>query len=539
MQGTPNLDPLPRMDRDIIARALSKNPTDRWPTSMALVEALHNARDEDDESPTTVALQRDSETQVPFSLVPANPPATVPVKPEGKPGESYQPNQPTDHLSKMKSAHLQEFHLQSGTASTGVLRPTIFLGLGKMGRAMLQHLKSQFQEVWGTADVPLFSMLAVDTDETRPDAPLLDRPFPEELVHMPLSRPARYVRSRDHLPPVEDWLDTNLLYRMPRTLTTNGIRALGRLALIEHNESLMHTLENTVREVISTQAEAETRELTGLDLRTKEPLIYVISHLGGGTGSGMFVDCAYLARSLLRKKGMGGEVAAILLSPEFTEGMSPDLPEANAVAAIKELDHFQRGTTSFQGRFSMKGEPLTDAAAPFHHCLLAEVPPRPAKLAAQQFDPACPVLSRLARSLIHITAHPLGQTGEPGWLRKSSNSVYQLVSTQVVTTAREAVLQQASQVICNQVIDHWLKETPSERTGRIHEHMNQFLQQQKLNSNQLVEFLNQAVTNVLGRPGPDYCKQMLANIDKPLKEYLPIAKEIDKALQNILDLLGS
>jgi eukaryotic-like serine/threonine-protein kinase len=326
---------------------------------------------------------------------------------------------------------------------------------------------------------------------------------------------------------------------MPRNLVTNGIRALGRLAFIEHHSSLMTNLERSLKEVISLEAEQEVTELTRLPMRTKEPIVYIVSHLGGGTGSGMFLDCAYLVKSILRKKGLGGEVAGILLSPELLDGQSPDLPEANAVAALHELDHFQKGLSSYQVKLGMKSDFITDHEPPFSHCMLVEVPARPLKLAPQQIDPATPVLTRLARCLVNVLTHPLGQTSEPSWLCKSASATYQTISTQVVTTSRKTIMQQASGIIRNQVIDHWLRQLPPEQIAQTQHLMNEFLQRMQLSSALLSSKLDQTVTQVLGAKPADYCQQMLADINKPIKEYLPTRKEIDKALHHILDLLGS
>jgi eukaryotic-like serine/threonine-protein kinase len=174
IQGKPNLDPLPKKDRKIIERALAKTPSERWPTSMEMVEALSDAMDPASDAPTTVALQRDNETQGPFILQPAKPAVTVPLKQEAvKVALPPIPNQPTDVISKMKSAHISELNLPAPSASNGVLRPTILLGLGKLGRVTLQYLQQQLQEEWGTASLPLIKLLAIDTDETWPGTPLI------------------------------------------------------------------------------------------------------------------------------------------------------------------------------------------------------------------------------------------------------------------------------------------------------------------------------------------------------------------------------
>ncbi len=55
---------------------------------------------------------------------------------------------------------------------------------------------------------------------------------------------------------------------------------------------------------------------TDLGLRSKTPRVYVIAGLGGATGSGMFIDAAYVLRQLLRKQNFpNAEIVGSLLLP--------------------------------------------------------------------------------------------------------------------------------------------------------------------------------------------------------------------------------
>src|SRR5262249_58127922 len=43
VQGTPDLDELPEAERPVVARALAKEPDDRWPSCAAFAEAIGQA----------------------------------------------------------------------------------------------------------------------------------------------------------------------------------------------------------------------------------------------------------------------------------------------------------------------------------------------------------------------------------------------------------------------------------------------------------------------------------------------------------------
>ena len=50
----------------------------------------------------------------------------------------------------------------------------------------------------------------------------------------PLNRPSHYLKPRDGRPDIESWLNPRMLYRIPRSQVTTGVRALGRLAFCDN-----------------------------------------------------------------------------------------------------------------------------------------------------------------------------------------------------------------------------------------------------------------------------------------------------------------
>src|SRR5205814_3483673 len=94
---------------------------------------------------------------------------------------------------------------------------------------------------------------------------------------------------------------------------------------------------------------ADAAKHTGLGLRTNRPRVYVVAGLGGGTGSGTFLDLAYLARQRLARLGYEApQVIGLLLLPPVDRS-TPAAAQAtgNAFAALTELAHYGRPDTTF------------------------------------------------------------------------------------------------------------------------------------------------------------------------------------------------
>src|SRR5262249_48792439 len=117
----------------------------------------------------------------------------------------------------------------------GVLYPSLIVGLGQMGISVLGKLREAFTERFKTAEaIPNIRLLAIDLDNDTMTAagraPRGAALVGRELLLVRLNRATHYIKPREGLAPVQDWLDPQLPYRIPRSQLTTGIRCLGRLA---------------------------------------------------------------------------------------------------------------------------------------------------------------------------------------------------------------------------------------------------------------------------------------------------------------------
>src|SRR5262249_16975324 len=133
---------------------------------------------------------------------------------------------------------------------TGALRPTIMLGIGSFGRRALLELRCRLVDRFGDLEkTPLFRFVYVDSDPESVQAAV--RGAPEvafgrgEVHHLPLQPVGQYRRRM--LDQLSEWLPREKLYTVPRSLQTQGSRALGRLAFVDNHNRFLARVRREVQ----------------------------------------------------------------------------------------------------------------------------------------------------------------------------------------------------------------------------------------------------------------------------------------------------
>ncbi|MBL8824964.1 MAG: protein kinase [Planctomycetia bacterium] len=552
IQAVPNVEPLPPADRHIISKALSKKPGDRWENCMTMVHMLrHSLLKPTVEAPTEIP-------EIP--LAPKSPIPVSPMRGKSQPPDAtiagtslrvddyFELGPVTHHVgSRMASGLITQVRKPSPQravvapiqdSSTGVLRPSILIGLGQFGRATLQWLKQSLQLQYGPSGLPIIRSIAVDTDPAPPGDHLARIDTHEDLVLTRLNRPARYIRSRDSLPPVEEWLNTNILYRMPRTQMTSGIRALGRLALIEHYRSFSARFERDLKTIMDPVVQAETEKNTKESFLSTTPRIYIVGHLGGGTASGMMIDCAYIIKHLMRKMDIAEpEIVGICYVPDDACMEAADLPEANAVAALYELYHYQQAGMPFRAIYESKSEWVEDSTPPFTQVQLIETPPRPA--ATQERKDNAPLqIQKVAEVLNRLLTTALGRVADPVRLT-AGTSPYQTMGLRVLNSPRRALIRKASHLVFQRILDKWLISATPEIQNVVRHRIDGFFHYEKLSPESLFQYFELAAKRSLGYSSEDIIKTIIAPFQHGIHEKLPNSDEVKRALREIVKSLGS
>src|SRR5205823_1298288 len=129
------------------------------------------------------------------------------------------------------------------------------------------------------------------------------------------------------------------LYAMPRSLQTQGSRALGRLAFVDNHQRLLARIRREIQEITNPDVIYQSVSQTGLALRDSTPRVYVLAAAGGG-GSGMLPDLGYGIRRLMaHQRHPDAQVNAFLLCGAPQDSATPTTELANIYPTLTELNH--------------------------------------------------------------------------------------------------------------------------------------------------------------------------------------------------------
>lgn len=310
MTEAPDLAGLAEADRPVVARALAKDPADRWPSCAAFVRALQNCG------------VRSAECGI-----------------ENEIGHRP-PSSSSNPQSEFRTPHSPE-DATLPVAAGGGLGPAVLIGVGSYGRRALQEVRSRLADRLGDLSrVPVLRSLYVDTDPdaagkaaaARPDAAL----GPDEVLTIPLRPPAEYRRRPGGAP---GWLPPEKLFAIPRNLRAGGNRALGRLAFLDHAARFAARVGREVRAAGHPESAARAAAETGLPVVPGPPRVYVFAAAGGGAG-GMLADLGRAVRRVLaRVNAPAAPVTLFLAAGAPHDPRSADGERANLFAALTELNH--------------------------------------------------------------------------------------------------------------------------------------------------------------------------------------------------------
>jgi serine/threonine protein kinase len=508
LQGTPNLDALPEGDRAPIARALAKNPNERFSSCRELVQALRGSK-ADAPSVSVSGIATSPEASTPAYVAPVVSPATPRpgssriVSFEDQEGTHPSPPKPASETQWIRIHDPAEPTPQDSIAATilrrqveddGALLPAVAIGIGELGLEALKSLRESIDIRFGAVDkLPNLRLLYLDTD---PDAAKLihdENPSrslaPNDVLIVKLNRPSYYLRSqsRDRL---HSWLNFKLLYRIPRNLLTTGVRALGRLAFVDNYRSISRRLLAELEACADVDELVSAGRKTGLGVRTSRPRVYVLAGLAGGTGSGMFLDTAYVARHLLRQMGYAQpEIIGVFLLPPADRHPSKAMGLANAFAALTELNHFSAPGTRFTVRYEDTEDAINDGEPPYSRCVFLSLPENTGSdLARRATDLAAEFVARDVTSTLGRTADEyrvfVSTKGAP-----VAGPACQTFGLYRISCPRVALLRSIGRTLCRQVVERWMTKDAKALRETIKANVAAWLKEQDLDGEHLISLL--------------------------------------------------
>jgi serine/threonine protein kinase len=371
VNARPRLESLPVCDREIIGKALSKSGAERFKNCRALIDALFAA----DINAVAPAFELESATQStadretspdggaaetpaggasvrftpsPERRSPAPRPRRSPIEARGSDAPNVEANTKSAEPAEQRPVvDLDPFAI--APAEVG-LRPTLFVGIGGTGCQILRQLRRRLHDRFGDpSGVPILQLMFVDTDakslgqKSRLDAH--QNTSAEVTLAVPLRKPQEY---RAESLEILQWLSRRWLYNIPRSLQTEGLRPLGRLALVDHSKRLFEEIRKALATITSDAALSRSKEHTRMELRERAPRVFVVGSISGGTGSGMLLDVVYAVRKLLADLGCSDAgVCGVLAHSTQRAASAKSLAIANAYACLSELNHYTK--TSYPG----------------------------------------------------------------------------------------------------------------------------------------------------------------------------------------------
>lgn len=209
-------------------------------------------------------------------------------------------------------------------------RPTILIGIGSGGLRSIEAAWKLSQEISNTADRPLVEYIYLETDGA-------NKPITDDIVLSPLtlnSIGATTHAIKNDISATSQWLN-GMTFPENVLSGAGGSPVVGRLTLWDHNN------RNTF---ISNLQTAQGRLA---NKSTDTPLVYVVGSFGGGTGSGTFLDIAYVIRDAFAGKV---ELQGLFMIPN--RGLNTQVVYSNTICCLKELDYYSNDENEFPFKWS-------------------------------------------------------------------------------------------------------------------------------------------------------------------------------------------
>jgi hypothetical protein len=239
-------------------------------------------------------------------------------------------------------------------------RRNLVIGLGGTGLSTVYALKRKYLATHGTTTPPATRFLVIDTTPAQPVGGI--GLLPSEFQQLSVSNAAEVVRQNRQ---VADWFPKEPTVSLGAISSGAGqLRPLGRLALFHNQQALYAKIGQQIKEVTGIPTD---HQIDGFRI-TDHPgiVVNIVGSFSGGTGSGTLLDVAFICREILGHSDQHRFLGYLLLPDLFVGKPATHNVEANAYAAMKELDYFMDlGVTSKESVLLSSQRKIDIKKAPF------------------------------------------------------------------------------------------------------------------------------------------------------------------------------
>ena len=224
------------------------------------------------------------------------------------------------------------------------IRRSLFIGLGGTGMKALLHTKKMFIDTYGEVP-PMIGFLGIDTDSTEYNKCL--KSAKGDDVRLTANEQCSIYVENDPKPTFNrnraklSWLpDENVFALKAMTVGAGQVRSNGRFAFTVNRDKVAAVVQDKLDAILSAHIIDNPKyEL----LSQSAPEIHMAFSICGGTGSGTFINMAYL----LRQVAQGCKICGYAVMPAVFHSMmnqSMERVSPNAYGALVDLDYLMSHT---------------------------------------------------------------------------------------------------------------------------------------------------------------------------------------------------
>lgn len=256
--------------------------------------------------------------------------------------------------------------LNAAGAGETPLQPALIIGLGGTGADVLMRLRRLLVDRFkNMGNIPIVKFLYIDTD---PDWWNSQGSKVEESIRLGederldaaiTDTKALYDNIESGNAPHLDWYSLDSLKSWTYIGKGAGaVRQLGRFCVAYHAREIEDRMRKLLNAVAAEDAVASMNAKHNVQVASGVN-VFVVAGLAGGTGSGMFLDIAYLARQVGASYG-DCLTAGYLFLPGAYEDTDRSGALSKGYAALKELNYYTYSHAPDKPLALLYGEPVWD-----------------------------------------------------------------------------------------------------------------------------------------------------------------------------------
>lgn len=220
------------------------------------------------------------------------------------------------------------------------LRRTLLIGLGGTGIQAILNAKKMLYENYGEIP-PMVGFLGIDTDKPglknatieASDGTPITLSNSEQLA-ITVDNP-RSIYEINKVRELFDWLpESNVSNLDQLSIGAGQTRSNGRFAITVNEK----TVENAINRKLSEINDARILDNADYRLLGAEPEVHMVFSLGGGTGSGTFINIAYLIRRIMPEVKLSGYAVLCDVFRAMVPGAMSARVRPNGKGALLDLD---------------------------------------------------------------------------------------------------------------------------------------------------------------------------------------------------------